>query len=514
MVDLGQPLRQRPGFAALEDLLPVVQQHAERRPVVAGGEQLLDSVLDVPVRSEPLRGLPAEVVHQSGVLGPKLVAEQVGEELVVAEPAVTAVQPGDEQATSLEVGEHRGCVIPARDRIAEIDRQPRQDRRQEQEPASGRVERGEHLLGEVLHHEPVGPRERLDEVRRIVGVLERDRSETQPGSPAVGAVHQDRGLRVRQLRPARGTEQRRGFPAVERQVGPAHLDESALQPQPPEPHRRIPTGRQDEAHVVREALDELLELAQQCGVGHEVQVVEHQDQVGLLGLEFGEQALDERLAEAVAADDPAPGEVGVDRLGGCGQCVQNGPSEHRRVVVAVGEPDGADAQVCPGAGPLLEQHRLARAGRRDHQADAPLAHRVESLLEARTLDERTRHAGLGITSGCRHTVHGHRLPRRVPDLRRLVLGVAAHPPAHGSSRRTSSNSTWRSCSRCQRAVQRGLVRQRPDEAGPVGCRGEELEPLERSEHHPAGGTCDDDLVADGHGLSMCDAAVRPITPCG
>ena len=129
---------------------------------VLGGERVPDGVLGQAVAAYQslARGAARDLV---GVLGEQAGAQDVGEQVVVAEPGALGVERHDEQVVALEVLQHRAAVGLAGDRVAQGTGEPVEDGGAEQELAHLGGLPGQHLVGEVVDDEPVAAGERLDE---------------------------------------------------------------------------------------------------------------------------------------------------------------------------------------------------------------------------------------------------------------------------------------------------------------------------------------------------------------
>ena len=96
-LDGAQPPRERCGLAALEEAVAESGDLGERLVVLAGPQQVLDRLLGATVFMEPPRGTRVQGARGRGVLGLELIAQQLGEEVVVAEVGAGHVQRDDEQ---------------------------------------------------------------------------------------------------------------------------------------------------------------------------------------------------------------------------------------------------------------------------------------------------------------------------------------------------------------------------------------------------------------------------------
>jgi len=116
----------------------------------------------------------------------ELVAQQAGEQVVVAVPLALGVEREDEQPVALEPLQAGRRPAPAGDVVTQRPAQAIEDRGLEQEVAHlGRLA-VEHLVAEVVHDGPVVSGERRYEVVAVGPAGQRQRRELQAGRPALG----------------------------------------------------------------------------------------------------------------------------------------------------------------------------------------------------------------------------------------------------------------------------------------------------------------------------------------
>lgn len=101
------------------------------------------------------------------------MAQQLGEQPVVAIPAPLLVQPLHEQVALGELLEQRVAPAAAGHRIAELSAEPPQHRGGEEEILHGRRLAAEHLVHQVIGGMPVVAREGGDELVAVGGAAER-----------------------------------------------------------------------------------------------------------------------------------------------------------------------------------------------------------------------------------------------------------------------------------------------------------------------------------------------------
>ena len=212
-------------LAALEEPVSLLRDHSEGHPMLACGEQVLDRLLRMAVVEEPAGGSDVELGSGLGILEPELVAQEVGEHVVVAEELTGAVQPDQEERALLEVVQHRPGVGGTGHRVAQLDGEPPEHRGLEQEATDVGWLLLDHLLHEVLRDQTVAAGERVDGHTHVRHVLQGDRSELETHHPAIGAVGQSPDLVVGQLALGDRGEQLPGLSRCEGQIGTTDLDE-------------------------------------------------------------------------------------------------------------------------------------------------------------------------------------------------------------------------------------------------------------------------------------------------
>ena len=102
---------------------------------------------------------------------PQLVAEQLGEEVVVAVPLASGVERHEKEVRGLDGPQHRGGAFAASHGIAEPGVEAVEHRRSQQKVSEIVVLPSQHLGGQVVHHQAVVPGEVTDELVRVVSSL-------------------------------------------------------------------------------------------------------------------------------------------------------------------------------------------------------------------------------------------------------------------------------------------------------------------------------------------------------
>ena len=135
----------------------------------------------------------------------------------------------------------------------------------------------EHVLGQEVGDVPAGAGEAVDEGLRIGAIAQRQRGQVHAGRPALRALDQARDERGRQPH-AGGGEQGARLVGAERQLGRPQLGELPVRAQGCERQRRVRARAERELAPLRQPLAEVLDQRVAAPLGHEVEVVEDQDE--------------------------------------------------------------------------------------------------------------------------------------------------------------------------------------------------------------------------------------------
>ena len=151
---------------------------------------------------EPMLGVPArrgevQVRHDCGGGAPELEAQQVGEQLVVAEPGAVRIERDDEGAGILELEQDRLRAGDSQQPVGERAAHPIQDRHAQQELPDGFRLALEDLGEQVVRDPAFAARERREEPLPVGHGGHRERGEAESRRPALGPCDQ----RVRRRRP-------------------------------------------------------------------------------------------------------------------------------------------------------------------------------------------------------------------------------------------------------------------------------------------------------------------------
>ena len=209
-------------------------------------------------------------------------------------------------------------------------------------------------------------REPVHEGLGVRAVAEREGGQVEPGRPALGALDQPRHQLVGQAHPG-GRQQGVRFGVAERQLRGPQLRELPVGPPAAEGQRRIRPGSQGQLAARGEPLGQVADGDVTAPLGHQVQVIQHQDE----RLAARGAGVDQRRQHHLLQRRHAGVEAVADRRIQAHDRTEGGQhagDEGHRVVV-----DGLQRD--PGKGPLValapqrQQRRLAIAGRRRHQHD-------------------------------------------------------------------------------------------------------------------------------------------------
>ena len=135
-----------------------------------------------PCRSTPGRRAPTQLGRG---LAPELELQKLAEQMVIAVPLPVRVERDQEHVRARELFEHRGRVLAAEDRVAQIGREPSQHRGAQQKVPGLGCERRQHLIGQVVRDVPSAAGERPHPTIGILEVTKPQRRQIQPGGPSL-----------------------------------------------------------------------------------------------------------------------------------------------------------------------------------------------------------------------------------------------------------------------------------------------------------------------------------------
>ncbi|CRQ88701.1 hypothetical protein PAERUG_E16_London_17_VIM_2_04_14_03229 [Pseudomonas aeruginosa] len=248
--------------------------HQARRHVrLAGAQRLLHRLVEQAMAAEPAAGAQVQGAGGRTEVGQGTRQQQVGEQVVVAEPLAVFVQRHEEDLVLLQVVEDRRAVAGLAHGIAELGAEALEARGLGEERLDlGRLPL-DHLLQQVVADQFVGavyPGADL-----LLWIAARQQPEAQPGDPAFAALEQ-RVQRVLVEFEAAGGHQRPALLGGQAQVLFAEFEQLPRQAQARQvPVRPLPAG--DQQH---QALGQVIEEELQATVEHralgQVVIVQHQ----------------------------------------------------------------------------------------------------------------------------------------------------------------------------------------------------------------------------------------------
>ena len=253
----------------------MVGEQAGGQVPVPGGLSVADRLHRESVPGEPPGGHLVQRGDLARVGAPQLPLQQVGEQLVVAEPGPGRVQRHDERVRLLQILQDPLAARPSRQRVGQRAGHPLQHAGPQQQPPHLLALPLQHLGQQVLGHRPLAAGELGREPVLVVVPGQRQRRQPQPGRPPLGPLVKHPQRRLAQLHPG-GRQQLPRLGQTEPQVGGADLGQLAFQPQPVQPQPQVVPGGQDDPQLVGGAHHQQLQLAARLVRPQLVQVIDHQ----------------------------------------------------------------------------------------------------------------------------------------------------------------------------------------------------------------------------------------------
>src|SRR5262249_41384375 len=294
----------------------------------------------------------------------QLQLQQVGEQVVVAEPRPARVQRHHERVRLLQVRQHPLSAAIAGQQAGQLAVDPLQHAGAQQQPPHLFVLPVQHLGQQVSGTRPLGAEELGRQPRRVGVPGQRQRRQPQPRRPALGPLHQQR--RVRHVHPGRG-EQLGRLGHSEPQIRLADLGQLALQPQPVQPQPHVMPGGRHEPQPRRGPHDQQLQLPQRLRA-QLVRVVDHQPDPARQPPPIPPPPARGPPPPAPAAPPPPPPPPPPPRPPPPTPPPPPPPTPRRPPPPPPARPPRAPPPPPPPADPRPHQHRLAAARRRRHHA--------------------------------------------------------------------------------------------------------------------------------------------------
>jgi hypothetical protein len=139
------------------------------------GQRVVDRVVGQATGLRPRGRAVVQGGHPVGLFLVQAVAEEIGEQVVVAPPPAGRVQRDEEQVAALDPLQHLLAVGAAGDRVTQLAVQPLQHRRLQQEFAQVSWLPVQHLLGQEVEHVAMAAREGGHEPGDIGVIAQRQR---------------------------------------------------------------------------------------------------------------------------------------------------------------------------------------------------------------------------------------------------------------------------------------------------------------------------------------------------
>jgi hypothetical protein len=252
----------------------VVGQQPGGQPPVTGGLGVPDRLHRVAVARQP----PCRQLVQRGDLlwlsAAQFQLQQVGEQVMVAEPGPRRVQRHHKRVGLLQVLQHPFPTAGPGQQISQLAVDAIQPARAQQQPPHLAGLPLQHLGQQVFRHGPFGPGELRCEPLRIRMTGQRQRRQPQPRRPAFRPLVQYHHRRVGQFHSG-GIEQLSRLGYGEPQIGLANLGQLALQPQPVQPEPHVMPGGQHEPQLWRGPHQPQFQLPPRLVRAQLVQVIDH-----------------------------------------------------------------------------------------------------------------------------------------------------------------------------------------------------------------------------------------------
>ena len=156
---------------------PVVSQDAGGRAPITGSLGVPDCICHEPMPGEPVRGGSVQRGKFIRFGGLQLELQQIGEEVVVAEPVPLRVHRDDERARRLKVLQDPASAAAPGQQVGELAVDPVQHRRAQQQPPYRLGLAVEHLSQQVLGYGPFAAGEPGHESLRICVPGQRQRGQ-------------------------------------------------------------------------------------------------------------------------------------------------------------------------------------------------------------------------------------------------------------------------------------------------------------------------------------------------
>ncbi len=369
---------------------------------------MFDGRLGVADPKVPVGGASMQGRDLVGMFILQVVAQEVPEQLVVADPSTGDSVTGEEDRTSLEFHDRRSRIGPLEDVVTQVDVELDEHRRAQQEAAKVGADLVENLLGEVVGDETAAPAEAIREVGEVVASLHRDRCELEANGPPLGPVDQLLDEGWIEFASTHESEEFGSLSRVECEIATTNLGEAILEGEWERRQRRVRSRGEDQPGVPREMRHQAFEVVDE-GRSQQVNVIEDDPHGTLVGADEVDERIDEQGAERVTVrvDQQGSARIHVDAVA---EGAEQAPAEQLGIVVARLHGEVHHVRFGSPGGPGRQEHRLSRTGRRNDQAHSSRGDPLEQSQQPRT-DDRARFA-LGPHIDVRRPSHTASLPER------------------------------------------------------------------------------------------------------
>ncbi len=300
--------------------------------------------------------------------------EELGEQMVVAEPFALVVQGDDEQLLVLQAHEHVQAVATSGQRIAQFRIELVEHRGLVEEQLQVGGQAGQHVFRQVVGDVPFGPGEPAEETFPVGIATEGQGRQVQRRDPAFGALEQQLQLALAQLQPLEIEEKRIALLARKSQVFRAQAEGPGLEGRLVDQEARAEAGRGHHPHVIGQVLDQVANPMRQGGVADAVEIVEEQVQGTFQATQVGEEGIQDTLQRHR--------DVGAEQIGGiAAECRDHSLDARQQVLdqtlrfavgLVAGQPCHRRALLQQAQAQLAEDGALAEAGRRaEHHRASP-----------------------------------------------------------------------------------------------------------------------------------------------
>src|SRR5215203_2498544 len=249
-----------------------------RALMVRGRDSVPDGAVEVPLALQPGARPAVQNRYQFGATALELVAQELGEELMVTVPFTSLVQGNQKQVGASELAQELARPLSIHHSVAKWSCKSPQDRGPEQEPFHLLGDARQNLLRQKVHDIAVASLERFDKGVLVLPILQGERSEVEARRPPFGALEQQPEVVGADVKPHRLVQKVGGFLLREGKLLVADLVHLSPRPQQSKWQRRIGAAREDQVDVLRKMLHEKSHRIMTVVIGHELVVIEHQNQ--------------------------------------------------------------------------------------------------------------------------------------------------------------------------------------------------------------------------------------------